>query len=542
MISPSSEPRTSTTRTVGLPEVVRALVRGAPLAIVAVLIAAVLSILVTRSLPPTYEASASLLASRPPASFGTLDIITPPQVDPRVYQRALLDGPVIHDALLRLDGVDRSESEMIAFKRKVSVSVENQDISAVIRIAVRDTDATTAADYANAIADALIEWDRGRARLMVDNTIAALERSVAEIDAEIARVVGNGDTASQAQQALAATLREQRVQELEAARTRGASAVMVGLLETLSRAQPPVEAVGPRLVFNTFVAVVIAGLLAYGLQLAFWSVSDEVGTRARLAEVAGAPVLAVLSRRRGSRRLSGEALSYFRANLMRALKSVDKAVVGLTSPTDFTDKAEVAAALAESLARSGYRAIVLDADLRQRGPGLGPGYKVPGNPGLEAYLRDPDLPLRTQIVRIDQRVTFELLLSGASVGQANELLEYGLERLLKRLGEAYDVVIVDLPPVLAYADALVAAPVCSGVVLCTDARRSSESVRQSLELLEHAGSRVLGTVLMGTGALGRRPRVGRATERRPVVRPTEVEPPPAAPKPRAVARVKQRGS
>jgi len=354
---PITESSSASTRSVGLSDVIRVLLRGAPFAVLAAIVAAIFAVAITNTLPPVYQASVALLASRPPSSFGTLDIITPPTVDPRVYQRVLFDGPVIHDALLRLDGQDRSETQMVAFKRKVGVSVENQDISAVIKIDVTDSDPQRAASYANAIADGLIEWDRNRARLLVDNSISALERAITEIDSEISSIVSSGDTVdSQRQQALAATLREQRVRELEAARARGASAVMVGLLETLNRAAPPVEAIGPRLVFNTFVALVLGVLLAYGAQLVYWSISNEVGSRDRLADLTGLPVLAVFSRRRGSAKpMSADAVSYFRANLMRGARKGSQLVVGLTTPSDFADKSDVAIALAES-AGPGHRA------------------------------------------------------------------------------------------------------------------------------------------------------------------------------------------
>lgn len=542
----STTSRSTSSEPVGLSDVIGFLLRGAPLAIATVCAAAVFAVAFTRTLPPVYEASASLLASRPPASLNSLDIITPPTVDPRVYQRVLLDGDVVHQALQRLEGAARSESEIISFKKNMSVAVENQEISAVIRIDVRDSDPQRAASYANAIADSLIEWDRNRARLLFENSIAALERAIAEIDAELVTIVSGGVTAdSQRQQALAATLREQRVRELEAARARGASAVMIGLLENLNRATPPVEAIGPRLVFNTFVAVVLAFLLAYVVQLARWSLSNEVGNRDRLSKLTGLPVLAVFSRRRGgTRSLSGDEVSYFRANLLRGPRNNGDLVVGLTSPNDFRDKLDVALGLAESLTLSGYRTLVVDADLRHKGPGMPLNGGRASGPGLEAYLRDPELPLRAVTVSIDQGGAFDVIPSGAVTRQANELLAYGFERFIRRVQSAYDVVIIDLPPILAYADALVVAQVCTGVVLCTDARRKADLVVESLRLLEGSGSTTLGTVLTGVAKQAARGRNrGRILPRAVANQERVVNPPePRGANPRAVARVRQKDS
>lgn len=531
---------------VGFGQVWRAILRGAPFAVLAVVAAAIAAVLLTRSMAPTYEASVTLLAARPPASFSTFDIITPATVDPRVYQRVLQDGSIVRDALYRLDGVMRSESEIVAFRRGMGVGIENQEISSVIHVAIKNSDPQLAADQANAIATRLIEWDRDRARLMFDNSIAALEQAIAETDQEIARIVEEGGPASQSQQALAAALREQRVRELEAARARGASAVMVGLLEMLNRAEPPVEAIGPRLIFNTLVAVVLAGFLAYAAQLALWALTDEVGSRERLKAVTGMPVLAVLARRRGqARSLSGDAVSYLRAGILKdfAANSGESVVFGLTAPNAFGEKSGVALALAESLARTGFHCIALDADLRRRGPGLGIASSRGNEIGIENYLRNPSHPLEATTFPVESGVGFDVLPAVAVTRQASELLGYGLASLLDGLRQEYDVILIDLPPVLTFADALVAAPLCDGVILCVDVKCKSSVAAESVNMIEGFGGRVLGTVLTGLRA-GR----ARAVER---TRPRGTDPgvsghgtrdrrtdPSSS---RIVARVKQRG-
>ncbi|MBX3141206.1 MAG: hypothetical protein KF875_10670 [Trueperaceae bacterium] len=488
---------------VGFGEVWRAILRGAPFAMLAVVAAIIVSVLVTRSMAPTYEASVTLLAARPPASFSTFDIITPATVDPRVYQRVLQDGSIVRDALYRLDGVMRSEAEIVRFRRNMGVGIENQEISSVIHVSIKNSDPQLAADQANAIAMRLIEWDRDRARLMFDNSIAALEQAIAETDQEIARIVAEGGPTSQSQQALAAALREQRVRELEAARARGASAVMVGLLEMLNRAEPPVEAIGPRLIFNTLVAVVLAGFLAYAAQLALWAWTDEVGSRGRLEAVTGVPVLAVLARRRGqARSLSGDAVSYLRAGILKdfATNPKDSVVFGLTAPKAFGEKSGIALALAESLARTGFRCIALDADLRRRGPGLGIAPSRGNEVGIENYLRNAGDSLEVTAVAVESEIGFDALPAVAITKQASELLGYGLAGLLEALRQEYDVILIDLPPVLAFADALVAAPLCDGVILCVDVKSKSSLAADSVNMLEGFGGRVLGTVLTGLRA------------------------------------------
>lgn len=528
----------NSSRDLTLNDIVRSLIRGAPLALAVTAAALIAAVAVTISMPPTYQASVGLLASTPPSNFAGLDIITPPAVDPRVYQRVLLDGPLIHDALVRVDGLERSEGEIREFKKNLGVTVEDQQISAIIRVNVRDTDPERAAAYANALAGELVEWDRARARLMVDNTIAALEQAIVEIDSQIAHFVSLGnDPEAQRQQALAATLREQRVRELDVATARGASAVMVGLLEPFNWADPPEQAVGPRPVLNAFIAIVLGLFFGYGVQFAAWSLSKEVRSRDRLLDLTGAPVFATLPRpRRGRKRYTGDAIGYLRAGLVRRLGGKRNIAVAITSPSSFDDKAGLAIALAESLARSGNRVLVVDGDLRQHGPGLGVSLGQLSVPGFDAYLRNPGLSIQPASIKIDQQVSFEFIPTTTQVRQANELLEYGLQAFLKQATQYYEVVLVDLPPVLANPDASVAAARCAGVVLCASTTNNVETVNLSLEALRDAGALLLGSVLSGVPVRSRSTSESAARVQAPL--PNEDSR--SKPSQRVVARVKSR--
>lgn len=504
----------------------------------AALLAGIVAFAATQRMASTYEASASLLASQPPSSFGNVDLIRPPAVDPRVYQRVLLDSTLIHDALMRFDGVDRSDSAMKAFMRRVRVSVENQDVSSIVHISVRDSQPARAAAYANAFADALIDWDRSRARDVVQNSIAAIERSIEDIDREIAAAVASGDADdAQKLQAAGATLREQRVRELDSARARSASAVVVGLLEHLSVARPPAEAIGPRLVFNVFVALVLGLLLGYGVQLARWSFTNSVNDREDLSEATATRVLAVFPRRRrGSHRLASDAVSFFRANLLSVVGKPRPFVVGVTSPTSYAEKIGVAGSLAEALSRSGLRTLLIDADLRQEGPGFGIELGRTQTPSLDEYLQDPGARVQPVTVVSESRVSFDVLPSRVPTRQPSELITYGFDRLLTGLKANYDAIIVDLAPALLHADAVIAATSCTGLVIAVGRGSNGRRAAEAAQLLEANRATLLGTVLTGTAGPSSRTRASTVKPGRKVY-PTPV---PEAEVRRTQARVKPR--
>lgn len=487
---------------------------------------------------PVYQAAAGLLASQPSVTFGAVDLIAPPPVDPRVYQRVLLDSTLMHDALMRLDGVDRDAAAMKAFQRRVRVSVENQEISSVIHIEVRDSSPDRAAAYANVLAEALIGWDRNRAREMVTNSITALERSISDIDAEIATTVVAEDAASaQRLQVLGAKQREQRVRELESARALSVSAVVVGLLETLSVAQPPAEAIGPRLVFNVFVALILGLIFGYSVQFLRWSSTNGVTNRRQLEELGAQPVLAEFPKLvRGGHRLAPDLVGFFRARLLQAVRNQHPLVFGITSPASYGEKAGVAVSLADGLARGGLRTLLIDADLRREGPGFGLELGRTQTPSFDMYLKEPAMAIQPVTVFSDAHNSFDVLPTRAPVKYPSEMLSYGFATLIEHLGEAYDAIVVDLPPALTYADALTAATACTGVVIAVGVGSNGALVAETVELLEAGDVRLLGAVLTGNAPAVRKRSYGIGVQRRGDVNP----PPSEAPAPKAVARVKSR--
>jgi len=491
-------------KVVKLSDVLRSLRRGAPIAIATAVIAVVVAVVVTRSQPPVYQASVSLLAAQPPSSFGNLELVAPPQVDPRAYQRALLDGSVVQDALFKLDGVQRDEAAFVAFKRKLRVSIESQLISSIVKIDVRDKNPQLAADYANAIANQLVAWDRDRARTLVDSSFSALEQSIVDIDSQISESPPTGNQAeAQRNQALLATLRDQRLRELDTARARSASAIVVGLLQPFSPAPVPEQSIGPRLVFNTFVALVLGVLLGYVVQFVRWSLRDEVGSRERLAALTRMPVLGVFPKPKRLRDLLGNsAAGFLRTGLLQLARDESPVVVGLTSAASYSEKAGIGFALVGGLVASGGRALYIDADLRRLGPSSGIDVSRATTPGLELYLRNPSTTVQPLAVEVSPRSSFGFIPAREATEQASELIEYGLEDLLNQVKPNFDVIVIDLPPVTLFADAVAAAPACTAMVLCAGVDTSSKTVAEAADLLRRVGSETSGVVLTGVARLG----------------------------------------
>ena len=478
-------------RTIDLRDVLAFLRRGALLALFVAAVAGGTAYLISSNTDPTYRASIALVASQPGSGFGTLDVIAPPPIDPAVYRSALLEGAVVADALQRLDGERPSERELELFLRTVRVSVENQQISSVIRIEVDHRDPVYAASVANTIAEELIAWDRERARRTLTRGVDEIERAIRQIDVEL-----TGELSAERRQALT-TLRQQRAQELSQAVSVASSAVVVGLLEPLRLATPPERAIGPRLVFSTVVAVLLGLVGGYGLLFVRGALDTSLGDRDAVMERTGLPVLAEFAPRgRRAHRLSAETASFLRTNLLLATRNTKPRVIVITSPATADEKDGVAVALADSFARGGSRTLLVDADMRHPATtawlDVVPSHAAP----FEVYLANPERRYLPVSVAVAQKRTFDFVPSFTSARFPVELLNEGLPAQLEAWRESYDVIILDATPVIPFADTLAIAPLATGVVVTASGRRTSrDQVHEALRTLDRDGVSVLGLVL-----------------------------------------------
>jgi len=167
----------------------------------------------------------------------------------------------------------------------------------------------------------------------------------------------------------------------------------------------------------------------------------------------------------------------------------------VTSPGMQEGKSTFAVNLAISVSESGKKVLLVDGDMRN--PGIASLLGLPkgstgirdvllGNKGLhEALYSIPSSLL--DVIAADTRNTddaFELLASSVTVQRLSEI------------GQGYDHVIIDTPPVLAFADALIWAKVADGVILTSFAGQTTiPDLKKAQERLAQINARVLGTVL-----------------------------------------------
>lgn len=170
----------------------------------------------------------------------------------------------------------------------------------------------------------------------------------------------------------------------------------------------------------------------------------------------------------------------------------------VASPNASDGKTTVTFNLGIALSKSKLRVLLVDGDLRR--PTLHTALGLPNAFGLRDLLGDDseanekpnaEIYLRTGISNL------WLLPSGPGEKNGPDLLHSrNLNRLLDRLNQAFDVVLIDTPPMLHIADARLFAERADGVILVV---RSGVTMRDdatsALERFERDRVRVIGTIL-----------------------------------------------
>ncbi len=169
--------------------------------------------------------------------------------------------------------------------------------------------------------------------------------------------------------------------------------------------------------------------------------------------------------------------------------------VMITSATGGEGKTTLSAHLAARCANAGTSTLLIDADMRRAS--LGRLLDVPVGPGLGDVLGG-DVDLDEALITV-QAGGFHFLSAGTPGRDPSRVLKSDrLSELIGRLRRTYDLVIVDTPPILPVADALIVGRWVDGAVMAArfDASRLP-LVERANRQLALAGIPVLGVVVNG---------------------------------------------
>jgi len=353
----------------------------------------------------------------------------------------------------------------------------------------------------------------------IDAGIAAVDREVEQFEQQLAALPESERELATPMRAVAThgeivKLLLLRKQEAEITR-----AATIASAEFIDAAAPPRRPVAPSLPVHGLLGLMVGLASAVAFSLLREAHGSEIHTAAELEHATGLPVVgSIPDFRRGRTRVKGagehfvalrddpegpiaEAYRALRSNLKFIIgHSEDRKTLAITSCVPGEGKSITNIDIALSFAMVGKRVLLVDADMRR--------------PSVSRYLRIGPMAGLSEVLRRTHRwndclvQTFhenlDVLPSGSVPETPGDLLAGGGTReLVAELRAAYDLVVFDVPPVLAVADIECLAPQVDAVLLlCRSSKLTDAAVGHAVNRLRQVGANLVGAVLNAVIARG----------------------------------------
>jgi Mrp family chromosome partitioning ATPase/capsular polysaccharide biosynthesis protein len=464
--------------------------------------------------PAQYEASADVLLSRQNLGnllTGTSDLTFGNASNLTATQSELAHTPDVARAALAL----AKTSDLTADELLGSSTVSAKGTTDILEFRVTDGDPRRAELLATSFAEAYVTY-----REALDTRALAKARS--DVTATLEQLRAQGRDGS----GLFTSL-EEKEQQLQTLLTLQTSQANV------TRRADQATQVAPTPARNAILGLALGLVLGVGLAFAIDALDTRVRSAGEIGERLGLPLLAripppprgfakdhrlvMLAQPTGP---NAEAFRMLRTNLEFArLERDDVRVILVTSAVEEEGKSTTAANLALAEARAGRRVALVDLDLRQphvdRYFGMlhaqGITEVALGNAELAGALRRIDLatgaaesngrPLRTDGAADGELGLLDVLSAGPLPPDPGEFVgTRRLAEILTRLGAAYDLVIVDTPPLLRVGDTMTLSAHADGMLVVTRLNVVRRPMLAELRRqLDTAPAPKLGYIVTGSG-------------------------------------------
>ncbi|HEV8564954.1 MAG TPA: polysaccharide biosynthesis tyrosine autokinase [Actinomycetota bacterium] len=456
------------------------------IAVVAVVLVA-LSAAWTLSQTKIYTATAEVLV-RSPITSATDTNGNPVGVNVENERQQLLSTRVARV----VQGAFEPDISSSALLSRVEVTIP-QDTD-VLQVHYSDPSPEKAQEGAQAFAKGYLEYKTDQAQQIIADKVEVLESTIA-----IQRAAENPDRA-----AIAALVAQQANVLL----------TTIDPGEITLDAQLPSAPTSPNLPMNVALALLFGVVIGVVSAYVRERMDDHLRGRNDLEEVLAVPVMTMIPtvpgwRDKESTQLvslqaprspAAEAYRTLRTSMLVAAAERGIKTIMVLSSVAAEGKSTTAANLGVVLAQAGKRVVLISADLRR--PRIHEFFGLGPERGLSEVLLGERRPWES--LKSGGTDNLWVMSSGHIPEQPTELLQSpAMQELITDQREVVDFIVLDCPPVLAVADALVLAPLVDGVIFVADAMSTPRgAVIQARAQLDQVGARMLGAVLNNVEAGG----------------------------------------
>lgn len=194
-----------------------------------------------------------------------------------------------------------------------------------------------------------------------------------------------------------------------------------------------------------------------------------------------------------------EAFRAVRTALYFNTQGKQNSVIQVTSPTPGDGKSTLASNLAVSIAQSGKRVLLVDADMRR--PRQHSTFGISSRVGFATVLSGQS-EWRDCMFECEEIEGLTVMPCGAKPQNPAELSSSPqVKILIEEMREEFDFVIIDTPPMLAVTDPSPIAARVDGVIVCIRIKKNVRvSAERATQMLQNLGANCIGLVVNGVGA------------------------------------------
>jgi len=488
-------------------QVLDPLIKWWKLILVACALAAVSSFIVVAQQPPVYQTRAALVIGRAVyelnPSGGEINLAS----QLASYYADIAMREVVRDATMKA-------LNLTWLPEYSALVVPN---SQIIEISVTDTDPLRAQVVANELANQLIQQSPSNPDLQeqkrqdfIAEQLSLLETQIAETIDEIAlkeAELGSLNSAREISQAQAdlTTLRQKltTLQSNYATLLNSSTGRASNSLSLLEPAALPMRPIGPNRLMFVLVSMAIALVISGGAAYLIEYLDDTLQTPETVNRLLKHPVIGYISEmdedmNKGTvvldrpASLVAEAFRALKVNLEYPNTNVGTKCLLVASVSKTEGKSVVASNLALSMALSGKKVILVDADLRR--PSLHKYLDLPNEIGLSDVLQGK--------ATLDQAViqahteSLHVLTAGSTIFNPVDYLDSEkMDQLLNELSDRWEFIVVDGPPILVTDTSVLATKVETVLIVVGYGQTRKTQAILAMKQLERVNATILGVVL-----------------------------------------------